>query len=458
MTGVPVLPPSFPMLIDQLLASGPGDSAAWSVLSGGIGAAPNGEYSHWETFRRLSPPAPLTPDQYWTAVKLARRSISHPLPLLDKDGQPFTWCVPTVVQEFLHKVDRDLAVSIGAAAPVTNPDTRNTYLLRSIIEEAITSSQLEGASTTRRVAKDMLLAGREPRDRSERMILNNYRAMQFVAAHKTDAITSSHVLELQRILTEHAIDDPSAAGRFRREDEDIVVSDVQTGELLHRPPAASELRERLDRLVAFANGKTVGEFLHPAIRAILVHFMIGYDHPFVDGNGRTARALFYWVMAREGYWLCEFVSISSILKNARAQYGRSYLFTETDDNDTTYFVLYQLRTLVRAIDALYGYLKRKEAEWQRIAEATRAGKQLQDVLNKRQLALLGHALRHADGEYTILSHKTAHDVSWATSRNDLQDLLRRKLLRRTKRGRMDVFVPAPNLADMIRLPSHPAHS
>ncbi len=435
------------------MAAGPEDLAARKILGGGIGPAPDGKYSHWDTLRHLEPPSPLTPEQYWTAVKLARQAISRRLPLADKNGRPFIWSVPTVVQEFLHKVDRDAAGSIGASAPVTNPDTRNTYLLRSIIEEAITSSQLEGASTTRRVAKDMLLAGREPRDRSERMILNNYKAMQFVAAHKADPITASHVLELQRILTENAIDDPSAAGRFRRHDEDIVVSDVQTGETLHRPPAASELPQRLDRLVAFANGKSVGEFLHPAIRAILVHFMVGYDHPFVDGNGRTARALFYWVMAREGYWLCEFVSISSILKNARAQYGRSYLFTETDENDTTYFVLYQLRTLVRSIDALYAYLKRKEAEWQSIAEATRAGKQLQDVLNKRQLALLGHALRHADGEYTIHSHQTAHDVSWATSRNDLQDLMQRKLLKRTKRGRMDVFVPAPNLADIIRLPS-----
>ncbi len=51
-------------------------------------------------------------------------------------------------------------------------------------------------------------------------------------------------------------------------------------------------------------------FIHPVIRAILLHFMLAYDHPFVDGTGRTARALFYWSMAHQGYWLMDFISIT----------------------------------------------------------------------------------------------------------------------------------------------------
>ena len=54
------------------------------------------------------------------------------------------------------------------------------FLVNSLMEEAIRSSQLEGATTSRRVAKEMLRTGREPRDRSERMIANNYRALQFM--------------------------------------------------------------------------------------------------------------------------------------------------------------------------------------------------------------------------------------------------------------------------------------
>ncbi len=54
------------------------------------------------------------------------------------------------------------------------------FLVNSLMEEAIRSSQLEGATTSRRVAKEMLRTGREPRDRGERMIANNYRALQFM--------------------------------------------------------------------------------------------------------------------------------------------------------------------------------------------------------------------------------------------------------------------------------------
>ena len=137
------------------------------------------------------------------------------------------------------------------------------------------------------------------------------------------------------------------------------------------------------------------------VRAILVHFWLAYDHPFVDGNGRTARALFYWVMAREGYWLCEYVSISRILKKARVQYARAFLYTETDDNDATYFILYQLGVLTRAIRDLHAYLDRKAAEVREVEDLVRRSTALRAELNPRQLDLLTHALKHTNAEFTV---------------------------------------------------------
>ena len=131
---------------------------------------------------------------------------------------------------------------------------------------------------------------------------------------------------------------PGAAGRFRRKDERISVMDATHSVVLHTPPDADSLPARLERLCAFANqAQDTEPFVHPVVRAILVHFMLGYDHPFVDGNGRTARALFYWSVARSGYWLMEYLSISRLLMKAPAQYARAYLHTETDANDATLF-------------------------------------------------------------------------------------------------------------------------
>src|SRR5205814_10028127 len=52
---------------------------------------------------------------------------------------------------------------------------------------------------------------------------------------------------------------------------------------------------------------------HPMVRSMILHFWLAYDHPFVDGNGRTARALFYWSMLRNGYWMFEYITISKII-------------------------------------------------------------------------------------------------------------------------------------------------
>ena len=113
-------------------------------------------------------------------------------------------------------------------------------------------------------------------------------------------------------------------------------------EIFHDPPPAEQLDERMAAMCDFANGKIPNHFIHPVVRAIILHFWLAYDHPFVDGNGRTARALFYWLMLRNNYWLFEFISISQIIRKAPIKYGRAFLYTETDDNDLTYFILYHL--------------------------------------------------------------------------------------------------------------------
>ena len=143
------------------------------------------------------------------------------------------------------------------------------------------------------------------------MIVNNYRALQFMRDGMPDELTPASVLELQRILTDGTLDNPDAAGRLQRpDDERIAVVDSTDGSVIHRPPPADQLPARLQALCDFANeGEGPDQFIHPVVRAILLHFWLAYDHPFEDGNGRTARALFYWYMKTRGYWLVEYLSI-----------------------------------------------------------------------------------------------------------------------------------------------------
>lgn len=435
----PVTPPR----VQDLITSLPPERLV-EVLTWRPGPAPGGKYRHWDTFRHLPTPKHLSADEAWLAIKMARQQLYQPLPLKDKSGQPFVYTLPAPALQMLHLVDRDASGTIQISEEVTNPHTRDTYLVKSLVEEAITSSQLEGASTTRQVAKDLIRLGREPRDRSERMIVNNYHAMRFLRQFQKADLTPSIVLELQKLLTEGTLDVPDGAGRLRGANETIQVSD-EFGTVLHVPPHARELTARMQAMCDFANDLEREPFTHPVVRAITLHFWLGYDHPFVDGNGRTARALFYWSMARQGYWLSEFISISRILKKARGKYARSFLYTETDDNDLTYFLLYQLDVVLRAIKELHEYLARKARELRETEDVLRTNTHLRRQLNHRQLALLNHALKKPQSAYTVQSHRQSHDISYETARSDLLDLAERGLLVQGKRGRAFTYVPAPNL-------------
>jgi Fic family protein len=411
------------------------------MVEGQVGPLPDGRYLHWDKLRHRNPPQGLTAEDWWAAVKAARLSLRKPVALCDLGGVPFHFCPVEPIQEKLHRIDSRLAGRIGVSDAITTGPQRDRYLVSSLIEEAITSSQLEGAATTRKVAADMLRSGRRPRDHDERMIFNNYRAMETIRQWRDKPLTPERVLELHCQVSRGTLDDPDSAGRLQTPNEERVeVRDNRTSELLHRPPPAEVLPGRLEELCEFANRKLTGQdFLHPVIHAIILHFWLAWDHPFADGNGRTARALFYWKMLQSDYWLFEFISISTILRRAPGQYKRAFLRTETDDNDLTYFLLHQLEVISQAMEQLDDYLQRKSTEVKTVERRLKT----QAPLNHRQLALLGHALRNPGAEYTFGSHQRSHNVAYATARSDLLELSERNLLDQSAAGQKPIRFFAP---------------
>lgn len=445
----PLAPPSLDSLLEGVRKkSGSEGMLETLVKVAGTRGAPRGKYYHWDTLRHLTPPEGLTHEEWWLGVKLARRSSLRDLPLLDSEGRAFHYGMPDEAQELVHYIDQHASGEIRMPEVVTDSQSaRKHYLVNSLIEEAIRSSQLEGATTTYDVAKEMIRSGRSPRDRSERMIKNNFLAMEFMLEDAGDRLTPQTVLELQRILTDGTLDNPDAAGRLQTpDDERVIVADRTTGGILHRPPPADQLPARLDLMCRFANGEEgASGFLHPAVRAILLHFWLAFDHPFEDGNGRTARALFYWLMRARGYWLTEYLSISRILREAPSKYLKAFLQTETDERDTTYFILFQLGVVQRAIRELHTYLQKKVQEVRETQDILRGSQ----IFNYRQLALLTNAVRDGNARYTFISHSRSHRVTHQTARTDLLELAQLGLLIRQTVGRQFVFVPSPSLAKQL---------
>lgn len=410
-----------------------------------------GRYLHWDELKHREPPKGYSIEEWWAITKLFRHKLIKIPGFIAKENLAFVFCTPDCVLKELLWVDQNAAGRINFANQRPDHQMGIQHIVNSFIEEAISSSQMEGATTTRKIAHEMLRQGRKPLDKSELMIFNNYHAMEYIKKNKENELSSAMIFELHSILTNGTLDNQRAEGKYRTSD-DIFVSDPFDGTPVYFPPKAEQLSERMERLCKFANERESTYFLHPVIRAIILHFMLAYDHPFEDGNGRTARALFYWSMLKSGYWLAEYISISTQIKKAQSQYSRSFLQTETDGNDLTYFIIHQLSVMREAIEEIGKYLERKEKEGQEALKLLQSNPKLRAKLNLRQLSSLRHALKNPGFIYTILGHKNTWQISYQTARNDLFALSDNlKLLVKDKMGKHYIFVSPADLNHRMKL-------
>lgn len=410
-----------------------------------------GRYLHWDKLRYLEPPENFDHEAWWVSLKIARQSLYQSISSQYFKDQGFKFANINSILEEQHWLDKHACGSLTTGKPVLDGSTRNLYIINSLIEESITSSQLEGAATTRKIAKKMLLEGRSPQNKNEQMIYNNYIAMQFIKENKDESLTPEMIQELQKIVTMRTLDEDIYSGKYRTVEDNVIIVDNGTSDILFVPPQARDINKMVQDLCDFANCRTKDdEYIHPVIRSIVIHFLLAYIHPFVDGNGRTARALFYWSMLKNGYWITEYISISRIIKKAPSKYGYSFLYSETDDNDLTYFIVHQLEVLHRATDEFKEYAEKKAVETKNAEELLNNNLKININLNFRQISLIRHALKHPGYIYTISEYQNSNGVVYETARKDLEFLAEKlKFLIKTKTGKAFRYISPDDLRDRI---------
>ncbi|OLS63446.1 Fic family protein [Pseudomonas putida] len=410
-----------------------------------------GRYLHWHDFRHRVPSG-INAEAAWCTVKLSRTLMQRFIGLRAEDDSPFKYCLPDYAQTVIHAIEH-INARLGLVVSKDSPvNENNLFLVESLMmEEAISSAQLEGAATTRKVAKEMLEKEREPVNDDERMIFNNFLLMKLAKHSSEQPLSLELIRRFHAEATRSVQEEHACPGEIRRTN-DIHVKG-RDEEIVHQPPDAALLLERLERLCDFANQQHDGHdgrtFIHPAVKAIILHFMIGYEHPFNDGNGRTARCLFYWYMLKSGYWAFEYISISALLKQAPVQYGESYLFTETDEFDLTYFVYHQLKIIERAMDGFLVYIENKRNELRDVMGLLMQSGFDKD-LNFRQVQLLKKVLRDPGRLFVAKEVKNDFEVSEGTARADLEKLVKLKLLAKVREGKTWCYVARGDAADQIR--------
>ena len=377
----------------------------------------NADYEYWDKIKYKKLPEGVTPQMLWTNVKASR--LKSMIPVWDKYG--INLCVTSQMQRLCHEFDMKFG-SFWEVEGDSQSAEKKYYLSSSLMEEAIYSSKMEGASTTRIVAKDMLRKKKSPQNKSQQMIVNNYNTIQYIVEHKEQPLTEELLLTIHRLMTEKTLDNPEDAGRFRTNDK-VVVADMVEGDIIYTPPSFQEIPEFVESLCNFFNNDNPRTFIHPIIRGIIVHFMLAFMHPFVDGNGRTARALFYWYMLKEGYKLTEYMSISRVIAKSKSSYEKAFRYVENDGNDMGHFVAYNLGALEKSFHQLRDYIQRKRREKRAASSFMMAGN-----INQRQALVLQRLKEEPDTIFTVKDVQDQFSVSSMTARKDLSDLVQQGYL------------------------------
>jgi Fic family protein len=380
-------------------------------------------YYYWDELKYRKNLPLNTQAENWALVK-THRKLKYQKLLFGK--HIFNYYLSSYQLKELHEFD--LKLMGGLKQNPIMPSDRFEYFKSSILQEAISSSQVEGAATTTEVAKDMLKTGRSPKNESEQMIFNNLKAIQFINEFIDQKLNFKLIIDLHSIMTLKT-EAESCAGDFRN--KEVFVTDHVDGEVAHTPPDYTEVEDLMNELCKFINNDD--EFIHPIVKASILHFMIGYIHPFLDGNGRTARALFYWYLIKKDYSLIKSISISKVILESRTQYDKAFLKTENDENDLNYFINYSIKNLRIAFEKLSQYRDKKIKEREKANSI--AYKLIQKGLNKRQADLLGYFYMKRKNSITLNEYSEKNEVVRQTASKDMKELVKIGLISENKKNK-----------------------
>ena len=373
--------------------------------------------SRQEIIHRL--PVSISIQQFWPELEKERRKRSQELPLLAQNGKPFWFVLTGGIEKQCDAIAelarRDIAF--------TGPEF-DALFQDAVVDEAVYSSVIEGAFTSREQAVDFIRQNKQPRNKSEQMVKNNYDALTYVLEHLEDEISEETILQIAQIVTRSAAE--VQVNGYR--DGAVYVTGREG--VVYTPPQADAVPEMMRLLVAFIQKSE----LHPLLKACIAHFYFVYIHPFGDGNGRTARALSYMMLLQSGYDFFRYFSISGIVAEERGKYYRSMRNVEDSDGDMTYFIDAYSGMLARTVEQMEHHLKYHVIAGQKLKELEQNG-----TLNERQLKGAKWLLESSGSNVTVEIWRKKYKVVTETARRDLLALCDAGLLVRELDGRKAVF-------------------
>ena len=370
-----------------------------------------------EIIRRL--PVSVSIRQFWPELERERRRHSQELPLPDQSGKPFWFVLTGGIEKQCDAIAELARRDIAFTGPEFDALFQNA-----VVDEAVYSSVIEGTFNSREQAAEFIRRNKQPRNKSEQMVKNNYDALTYVLEHLEDEINEETILQIARIVTRRGAEVQVTGYR----DGAVYVTGREG--VVYTPPQADAVPEMMRLLVEFIQKSE----LHPLLKACIAHFYFVYVHPFGDGNGRTARALSYMMLLQAGYDFFRYFSISGVVAEERGKYYRSMRNVEDSDGDMTYFIDAYSGMLARTVEKMEHHLKYHVLARQKLKALEQNG-----TLNERQLKGAKWLLEGSNSSVTVEAWRRKYKVVTETARRDLLALCDAGLLSRELDGRKAVF-------------------
>ena len=222
-------------------------------------------------------------------------------------------------------------------------DLELKFRKEALVKSTHYSTKIEGNALTMAQTKKLLEGGDViARERDKREVLNYYDCLEFISksAKAKKSITEKLIKEIHSINMK-GIFKGKLKGYYREAQN--VIMDSATRRVVYMPPEAKEVGSLMKNLVDWlAKQKDI----HPVIKAGIVHYQFVTIHPFMDGNGRTARALATYILYSSGYDLKQFISLDEYYSDNRSRYygelqkcqGKNYY--DNPDADITSWLEY----------------------------------------------------------------------------------------------------------------------
>lgn len=370
--------------------------------------------------------------EFWPQIINYRKTHGKEVNLLDQKAKKM-WCCPIPYMDLLSLIDDHAKQSVDDhvfSIFSKSPQKEKSLIMDALIDEAFNSCVIEGAFSTRKRSAEIITKKIKPTNISEQMIINNYKALEYVLENLHKRLNEDTILEIYKIITENTLSDEDKTERYRK--DRVIVWDYNNQREVYEGPNYEDVPKMMIDLIKFINNE---DDLHPVEKASIIHFYFVYVHPFFDGNGRTARVISYMFLLQRGYDFFKFFSISAVIREQKTKYYKAIENVEEYQSDLTYFIDFNSKMI---INSLFNVLNRIGKEFGKLLiyrEMDNRGLYLNARL-KKSIAMF---IKMEKNYISIEEYQKKYKISYETARKDLNVLEESGIFTKSKAGKKYIY-------------------